>query len=72
MKTKTKTIIGMGIATAVLLGIVGVLTYIAVNVTMDWHGAGLLTSGFVIFGALALGCLGGFIASFFEEEEATV
>lgn len=66
---KTKTIIEMGIATAVLLGIVGVLTYIAVNVTMDIHGAGMLVCGFVIFGSLALGFLAGFIASFFEEAE---
>lgn len=68
-KNKKNLIIGMGSATAVLLAIVGVLIYIAVNVTMDWHGAGALAGGFVIFGALALGFLGGFIASFFEEVE---
>jgi hypothetical protein len=55
------------IVTLVLSAIVAAITYVAINVTMDWHGAGLVVSGYVIFGSLLLGCVGGFIASFFEE-----
>ena len=58
----------MLIVTAILLAIVSAITYVAIKVPMDWHGAGLVISGYVIFGSGALACVGGTIASFFEEE----
>ena len=58
----------MLIITGILLAIVGAITYVAIKVPMDWHGAGLVISGYVIFGSGALACVGGTIASFFEEE----
>ena len=58
----------MLIGTLAILSVVGYLTYIATNVTMTIEQAGLLTCLFVIFGALAVGGIGGTIGSFFEEE----
>jgi len=64
----SKTSTAMLIVTLILGAIVTTLAYVGISVTMDWHGAGLVVSGLVIFGAGFLGCVGGFIASFFEEE----
>jgi hypothetical protein len=63
----SKTSTAMLIVTVILGAIVASIISVAINVTMDWHGAGLVISGLVIFGAGFVGCLGGFIASFFEE-----
>lgn len=63
----TKLSTAMVIITAILLAIVSAITYVAINVPMDWHGAGLVISGYVIFGSATLACVGGTIASFFEE-----
>jgi hypothetical protein len=54
-------------ASATLLAVMASLIYVAVNVTMDFHQAGLIVSLMVIFGALTAGAIGGFIGSFFEE-----
>ena len=58
----------MLIVTSILLAIVGAITYVAIKVPMDWHGAGLVVSGYVIFGISAIACVAGTIASFFEED----
>ena len=63
----TNTSKAMITVTSILLAIVGVITYVAIKVPMDWHGAGLVIAGYVIFGSGALACVGGTIASFFEE-----
>ena len=63
----TNTSKAMVIVTSILLAIVGVITYVAIKVPMDWHGAGLVISGYVVFGTGAIACVGGTIASFFEE-----
>ena len=63
----TNTSKAMLIVTAILLAIVSVITYVAIKVPMDWHGAGLVIAGYVVFGTGAIACVGGTIASFFEE-----
>lgn len=63
----TKLSLAMIIITTILLAIVSAITYVAINVPMDWHGACLVISGYVIFGSTAFACVGGTIASFFEE-----
>lgn len=47
-----------------------VVTHFAVNVTLTISEAGLIVSCYVIFGSLFAGFVGGFIASFFETDEA--
>lgn len=57
----------MLVVTLLLGAIVAGLAYVGINVTMDWHGAGVVISGLVLIGSGFLGCVGGFIASFYEE-----
>lgn len=63
----SKTSVALLIVTLLLGAIVAGLAYVGINVTMDWHGAGLVVSGLVLVGSVFLGCVGGFIASFYEE-----
>ena len=63
----TKLSIAMVIITTILLAIVGAITYVAVKVPMDFHGVELIITGYLIFGTGAFACVGGTIASFFEE-----